>query len=167
MRKMAIEYQMNLTYFVRCWYCPAMVYLFASKCGGFVIFNSLGGRWPIHECYLRLRSKMKVSPMDWWEGHDAPLPFDAPVDDVIELTDGQFIEGTVVSVADKPENSYGVQHWPASICTGRVVYRLNLSAFAEAGCWITGKVRWVNDRFPIVENLKRHTPPTSIMEKLK
>src|ERR1017187_8090108 len=72
MRQMAIEYGMNLTYFVPCKDCRSMVYLFADKNGGFVIFNSLGGRWPIHECYLRFRSRMKLTPMDWWEGHDAP-----------------------------------------------------------------------------------------------
>src|ERR1051326_7423892 len=50
LRVMAVEYQMNLLFPAACWYCSQNVFLFASKDGGFVIFNSPGDDWPVHEC---------------------------------------------------------------------------------------------------------------------
>src|SRR5579885_1268066 len=37
-------------YPVNCWYCGASIYVFQCTCGSVVLFDSLGGAWPKHQC---------------------------------------------------------------------------------------------------------------------
>jgi len=137
--------------------------LFADKNGGFVIFDSLGGNWPVHKCaeYLRNRNAAAITPISWEEDLDAPVPLDAPTEDVSELREGQPLEGTVVEIADKPEDYKGTKHWPATIFTGQVIYRLSLKKLAKRGCYVSGNVKWIHDRVPCLHNLRRYLPPGS------
>src|SRR5437764_111881 len=124
MRQMAIDYQINLMYAAECWHCFRNVFLFADKHGGFVIFDSPGGRWPKHECegYKCNPNKIRTASIRWGEDFDAPVPFDAPIDHVSETMESQYLEGTVISIAKKPEIIRDFWHWPAAIFTGKVVY---------------------------------------------
>lgn len=38
------------TYPTNCWDCGTRIFVFQCSCGSAVLFNALGGRWPLHEC---------------------------------------------------------------------------------------------------------------------
>lgn len=160
MRVMAIAYKMNLMFPAQCWYCDRNVFLFADKNGGFVIFDRPGGEWPIHDCHgYSHRVRGGCPEIGWAEKFEAPVPCDAPTEDVNELSEGEFLQGTVVRITKKPERYLDLSYWPATLFTGQVIYQLNLSKFAECGSLVSGKIHWAFERLPCLTKLKRHQPP--------
>jgi hypothetical protein len=98
MRERAQEAGHCIIHQTSCWHCTRHVFLYASETGGFTIFDSLSPLWHLHGCvgwiatdeYRHSSGKLPTT------GYRLHSSSDAPVD----LTNGGFLRGIVVGVAN-------------------------------------------------------------------
>ena len=55
------------TYPTKCWYCRAGIYVHQCTCGSVVLFDCLGGGWPIHICGTRATTLRPILSDAEWE----------------------------------------------------------------------------------------------------
>jgi hypothetical protein len=156
----------RITIHVKCWHCPAMIFLHATAQGGFRAFDQLGGDWPQHECdgFKKNPNYYRTKSLEWAAEFDVPAGEGARPGDPDELTLGSSFSAVIVWTKSLPDFDRGVAFWPAVLSTGRELFHLWLDQPTESGVFVTGRIRKGRAGRKCLTNIRPITPPDKMLQ---
>lgn len=128
MRELAVILGHSLLFPTHCWYCGALIYLFAGADGGFAIFEQVGKPWPKHSCsgIDPDEPRYAVTNPTFAKSYQLPVPADASLGTPVP---GTRLTGTIISNGP-----------PAELFDGNHFYRLVLPKGVQIGTCVSGVV---------------------------
>lgn len=142
MQLLAMELGRSLLFPVTCRYCGCSIWLFASRDGGFAIFDRVGVPWPKHVCWgVRETDPRYVHTTPEFSRlfEHFPVPAAVPIADPAA---GQRVVGVVVRRDREPDLLGACQ---VIVLTERIAYRVWSATPISLGTPIEGVARGIRD----------------------
>ncbi len=136
MRNLAIELGYSIIFPVHCSYCGQLIYLFADRNGGFVIFDELSPIWQKHECWgvYHNTDRYVVTNLICSKNYRFPVPENVTMKQVSQIS---TISGTLISKDSKDTSDCN-----ALIYDGSSLSSIKAVSDIKVGQYLIGDVEW-------------------------